>query len=99
MRYTFTAAVVAFGMLAAVPASAETMANCEAMWMKLDTSNQGQISGTLAKPYVDAVKAAGEASSSSSTSTATGAAGSDVLSRQDFIDHCQKDAFKAVSQQ
>lgn len=101
MKLALAAAAILAGMTVAAPAFAESSANCESMWSKLDTSNQGSISGAAAKPYLDAMNASASGSSGSTTSSGSSSTTgtttmSDSLTKQDFMAQCQNDAFKNV---
>jgi hypothetical protein len=78
------ATTVAFFTLStgAFAASAD---DCKAMWTKLDAKAAGKIDGDAAKPYIAALDAA--------KMPAAGAK-SGVVTADEFMAACQKDAFK-----
>jgi len=86
MSKLFLAATVAFVSFGSV-AMAATPEDCTAMWKKADAKAEGKIAGDVAKPYLAAMDAM-------KMPAAMGKDG--VVADKEFMDACQKDAFKDV---
>lgn len=76
-----TVALVSFGSAA----MAATPEDCTAMWKKADTKAEGKIGGDMAKPYLMAMDA---------MKMPAAMAKDGVLEGKEFLEACQKDAFK-----
>ncbi len=80
----FILAAAAVTMALSMPtAYAESSKNCTAMWTKLDTTNAGELTGDVAKPYHDAMTKAGGTIGTS-------------LAMKDFMTSCEADTFKGM---
>jgi hypothetical protein len=66
-------------------ASAATPEICGALWKKADTKAEGKIGGDIAKPFLAAMEA---------LKIPAAMAKDGVLEGKEFMDACQKDAFK-----
>lgn len=76
-----TAMAVALGF--ASPATAASEADCRAMWGKVDTNNNGHISGKKAAFYMDAMETSGRTT-----------AAADRIAAEEFMAACMADVFK-----
>ena len=78
----------AITLLALTPAAfAATPEDCTAMWKKADAKAEGKLSGDMAKPYMMAMDA---------MKMPAKMAKDGVVDGKEFMDACQKDAFKDV---
>ncbi len=68
-------------------AFAATPEDCTAMWKKADAKAEGKIGGDMAKPYLAAMDA---------MKMPAAMAKDGVLEGKEFMDACQKDAFKGL---
>jgi hypothetical protein len=84
MNKLILTAAVALLTLGSV-ASAATPEACTALWKKADTKAEGKIGGDIAKPYLAAMDA---------MKMPAAMAKDGVLEGKEFMDACQKDAFK-----
>ncbi len=68
-------------------ATAATPEACTALWTKADAKAEGKIGGDVAKPYLAAMDA---------MKIPAAMAKDGVLEGKEFMDACQKDAFKGL---